>query len=234
MIVYGSNRKRYVLSTLSVGQDQSGASYYAEHEPDILVKIYHPQFRNPSTERDVIDAINGVRSMLNEIPLDVVYLNGRFAGYIYQKSSPNTPPTYYPAQSVQPIQRSPRNAPDGTLVLICMGIGIALSALVYFVLFNLLKGTFGDDYIFWNFKGIPMIIGGWIVLLLVLLKSRQEIGSTIGFSALGFIIGSILVFLFICALVYMFSVAAAIMKLLLPTIIVVIIIVLLLKSLLKR
>lgn len=231
MIVYGSNHKRYVLSSLSVGQDQNGAIYYAEHEPDFLVKIYHPQFRNPSTERDVIDAINGVRSMLNEIPLDVVYLNGRFAGYIYQKSSPIAPPTNYP---VQLVQRSSSNALDGTPVLICIGVGIVLSALVYFLLFSLLKNTFADDYIFWNFKGIPMIIGGWIALLLVVLKSRQEIGATIGFGAIGFIIGSILVFLLICTLVYMFSVAAAIMKPLLPTIIVIVIVVLLVKSLLKR
>ena len=234
MIVYSSNHKRYVLSTQSVGQDQSGASYYAEREPDILVKIYHPQFRNPSTEQDVIDAINGVRSMLNEIPLDVVYLNGRFAGYIYQKSSPIVPPMMPSTQPVQPMQRAPRTAPDGALVLICIGIGIVLSALVYFVLFNILKNSFGDDYIFWNFKGIPMIIGGWIALLVILMKSKQEIGSTIGFGALAFIIGSIFVFLFICALVYLFSVAAAIMKPVLPTIITIVIIVVLIKTLIKR
>ena len=236
MIVYGSNRKRYVLSSASAWQDQNGAIYYAEHEPDIMVKIYHQQYRTPETERDVIDAINGVRSMLNEIPQDIVYMNGRFAGYIFQQSGfvpQMQDPSQYspPIPTRQPAGRTPLNP---LTVLISIGVGIALSALEFFVLFDILKWSFGEEYAIWNFKGIPMIIGGWIAMIVVLSRSTQDTGITIAFAALGFFIGSIAVFLITCALVYMFSFATSVMKALLPTIIVVGIVVLLIKTFFRR
>lgn len=231
MIVYDSRNKRYVLSTTSAGQDQNGAMYYAQGEPDIMVKIYHPQFRNPSTERDVIDSINGVRSMLNEMPLDVVYQNGKFAGYIYQKSSPVPFPIPDPVPFPGP-ERTP--APDGLLVLIGIGIGLAMSALVYLVLFRILANSFAEEYIFWNFNGIPMILVGWAVMFLVIIKTAKSGFVSLAYGALGFLLGGIVVFFLICALVYMFSAAASIVKLLLPTIITIAVVVWLLKLFLKH
>ena len=88
MIVYGKRRKKYVLSQTSVSQDYDGAIYSVPGNPDIMVKIYQPEYCTPETEKMVIDTANGKCSMLGESPVDVVYANGRFVGYIFEQSAP--------------------------------------------------------------------------------------------------------------------------------------------------
>ena len=234
MIVYGKHRKKYVLSAAPVSQEYDGAVYSVPAEPDYLVKIYQQEYRTPETERHVIDTVNGTSRMIEEFPVDVVYANGRFAGYIFERSAPEVPveePIDIPVNPAKPPRNELGNA---TALIISALIGICLSLLIYFWIFGLLEKGIGDPYCHWNFNGIPMIVGGWIVLFLAFFQFRDRGAQTVILSAVGFVLGAILMFALISLLVFLIDLVSQLFVLLLPSIIIVVVIICLIKSVLKR
>ncbi len=228
MIVYGKHRKKYVLSKAPVSQEYDGAIYAVPSNPDIMVKIYQPEYRSAETERHVIDTANGTCRMVDEFPVDVVYANGRFAGYIFEQSAPELPFEEMPAPQTRPEMGS------GVGILLCLIAGIGLSALIYCVLFDWLQNAIGGPYCYWNFKGIPMIIGGWALMILAFLQFRDRGGQTVVLSILGFMLGAVVVFGVIALLVLIVSVTATLVQALLPTVLAILVIVWIVKYMFRR
>lgn len=215
MIVYGKKKKKYVLSQNPVSRDYDGAVYSVSGNQDILIKIYQPEYRTPETEKLVIDTANGRCSMLDENPVDVVYANGRFAGYIFETSAPDLP-VEAPLE-IQPVRREGLSTP--LAALICIAASVLLSALVYFVIFDKLRPIVGEPYGFWNFNGIPMILGGWVCMGLSLFYFQQKGGLTAVLGVLGFLVGAAVVFLAVSLLVWLIITAWSIVKLVLPAVV---------------
>lgn len=227
MIVYGKHRKKYVLSANPVSQEYDGAVYAVPAEPDYLVKIYQQEYRTPETERHVIDTVNGTSRMIEEFPVDVVYANGRFAGYIFERSAAEVP---VEEDVVIPPPAPRRSLGNAGALMITAILGIGLSFLVYFCIFGFLERSIGDPYCHWNFDGIPMIVGGWIVMLLAFFKFGDRGAVTVILSLVGFALGAVLVFALIALIIFLLN----LVKLLIPAVIVIVAIIWLLKSVLKR
>lgn len=231
MIVYGKRRKKYVLSANPVSQEYDGAVYSVPAEPDYLVKIYQQEYRTAETERHVIDTVNGTSRMIEEFPVDVVYANGRFAGYIFERCAQDLPVEEEIVISQPKPRRDMGNA--GALMLSAV-LGIGLSLLFYFVIFGILEKSIGDPYCRWNFDGIPMIVGGWLVMLLAFFQFRDRGAQTVILSAVGFILGAFIMFGLISLIVFLINLASMLINLLLPSVIVIVVVVMLLKNILKR
>lgn len=231
MIVYGKYKQKYVLSAKPISQDQDGAVYTVPGNPDIRVKIYRPEFRNSSMEKQVIDTANGTCSMLDEFPIDVVYANGRFAGYIFEDSAVEEAPAF---DVPMPVPTQP-GLPEALVTLITVGAAIVWTLLIYFVLFNVIAGAINEVYAFWNFKGIPMILGGWVLTIFALLKFRDQGNTTLIVSLVSFPVGAGILFGVVCLLVWLIALAFSLIEVILPTVIAIAIIVWLFKKfVLKR
>lgn len=212
MIVYGKRRKKYVLAQNPVSQDYDGAVYAVPNNKDILVKIYQPEYRTPETEKLVIDTANGKCSMLDENPVDVVYANGRFAGYIFETSAPALPADDIP--EVRPVRREGLSTP--LALLICCGASLIFSVLIYFVIFNLLRTAVGEPYGYWNFNGIPMIVGGWVLMGMSFFYFRDRGTLTAILGVIAFPVGAAVIFGAIVLLVWLVMMAWSILKLIFP------------------
>ena len=232
MIVYGKRRKKYVLSQDPVSQDYDGAVYPVPANPDVLVKIYQPEYRTSETEKLVIDTANGKCSMLDESPVDVVYSNGRFAGYIFEPSAPSAPVEVDDAP--QPTVKPRAGMNEVAVLLICIAAGLGLSALAYLVVFDKLRVMIGDPYCYWNFNGIPMIVGGWALMLIALFQFRDRGMQAVVIGIVGFLLGAAVVFCLISLLVWSLNLAWVLTKALLPTVLVIVIVVWLLKTFLHK
>ena len=230
MIVYGKRRKKYVLSQTSVSQDYDGAIYSVPGNPDILVKIYQPEYCTPETEKMVIDTANGKCSMLGEFPVDVVYANGRFAGYIFEQSVPAAP------VDIQVETPPPTRSGMSTAVslILCIAAGMVLSALIFFVVFGALESIIGGAFCRWNFDGIPMIIGGWCLMMFAYLQFRDRGAQAVVVGIAAFLLGAAVVFGLISMIVWMLNLAWTLTEALLPTILTIVIVVWILKMLLGR
>lgn len=229
MIVYGKGRKKYVLSEKPVSRAYDGAVYEVPADPDVLVKIYQTQYRTSETEKLVIDTVNGKCSMLDESPMDIVYSKGRFAGYTFEPSAPKLPDSDFDVPE-RTVKKRNGEMNSAVVLLICLAAGLGLSALTYFVIFESLWSWIGGAYCYWNFNGIPMIVGGWALMLLTYFRSRDKGGQTVVVSIVAFLLGAALVFGVISLIVWLLSLAWTLAKALLPTILTIVIVIWLIKA----
>lgn len=218
MIVYGKHRRKYSLYKNPVSQDYDGAVYAVAGNSDILVKVYLNEYRTAEKEKEVIDTVNGICSMLGEMPIDVVYSNGRFVGYIFENGEESFA---VPMADPIPVDIPPLTPSMGkaATILSVLGIGLVFSFLVYFLIFEMLTNVVNEAFIYWNFNGIPMILGGCGLMLFAFLNFSDRGYMTLVISAIAYILGSAVVFGCICLLVAAFTFTANLISSLLPAII---------------
>ena len=232
MQVYGKRRRKYTLPNNPISQDYDGAVYSVVDNSDILIKIYRKEHCTAEKEKEVIDTVNGVCSMLGEMPIDAVYRNGRFAGYIYENEqrehisfedlAPEPAPVKKPAMGSVPT------------ILGVLGIGLALSLLTYFLIFGLLANLVNDTCAFWNFNGIPMILGGCGLMLFAFLNFSDRGGLTLLLAAGAYLLGSAVTFGLVCLLVAAITFTASLLYTLLPYIVAGVVIFFVVKMFIRR
>ena len=231
MIVYDKRHKKYILSQQPISQDYDGAIYSVPSNPDILVKIYETEYRTSQVEKEVIDAANGTRSMSGERPVDIVYTNGRFAGYTFEVSIPVQ--ETIPELPLPPV-KTHRKMSAWVVMLLCIILGAGLSLLIYFVGFEYLESIIGGSYCHWNFDGVPMIFGGWIAMIFSCIRFNEGGAQAVLFGLISYLVGAVLVFGLISLLVWLVTLAIGVLKLLVPIFIMIFGIVLIVKSVFKR
>lgn len=231
MIVYGKHRRKYSLSKNPVSRDYDGAVYTVSGNPDIQVKIYLNERRTAEKEKEVIDTVNGVCSMLGEMPIDVVYGNGRFVGYVFETSEESIANPFDPTPAPAPAPKPSMG--KATTILCLMGIGLVFSLLVYFLIFGMLSNMVSESYIMWNLKGIPMIVGGLGLMIFTAVKFGDRGVTTLLVSGIAYVLGSALVFGTICMLVALFTFLANLVTSLLPLIISIVVTVVIIVVLVK-
>lgn len=232
MIVYGSRKTKYILSKKPSSGDGECAVYPVSERPDILAKIYQKAMRTTEKEYQVMEAINGTGMMLGEYPLEIVYERGKFAGYIFEKEEPYFQQAEPAPNAILPIEPK-KELSSAAVILLNIIAGLVLSGIMYLFLFPTLFTSISHENIFYYFRGIPMIIGGWAALILMLLKINNRGFLSVVISAISFIIGNIAVFCGIWLIITLVKTAAAIVWAILPTVLTIIIIVWIVKAIIR-
>lgn len=215
MIVYGKRKTKYVLSKKPVRGDGESAVYQVSGRNDILVKIYQKQMRTLEKEYQVTEAINGTGAMLGEFPIDMVYERGKFVGYVFENEE-----SYQPVEEESiAVPQSKGGMSEATVVMLSVVLGMGLSAAMYFGAFPVISRSILPENLPYYFKGIPMIIGGWLGLMFILIKFERDEFKTIILSTLVFICGNIAVFCLTWLLIAVIKTAVAVIGAVMPIVI---------------
>lgn len=215
MVVYGKRKTKYILSTKPVNGDGEGAVYPVSGRDDILVKIYQKSMRTTEKEYQVMEAISGTGTMLGEFPLDIVYERGKFAGYIFEKEDQYISPVETPVE----VHKNTGIQLNSTIaILISIIFGLLLSIAIYFSVFPYLERYIQNENLIYYLNGIPMIIGGWIIMIPVSLKIKDMGIVSVVFSIVAFAAGSGILFGLNWLLVTLIKIVVAIVWAIFPTI----------------
>lgn len=213
MVVYGKYKSRYDLITPAYHRDNDGEYYKVKSMPDKQAKLYFKNFRTKEQEYKVISAINGDMPLEKEDPIEVVYHNGRFAGYITDfEESYDMPEETDIGVIPGPtgISFSPTMG-----VIFCAIIGLVLSAVLYLFVFNHIASLCSETVAFYNFNGFPMMVGGIAALVFCAYYFKDRAGLSVLLSIPAYTIGAALIFLVIFVLVNVIEIA---MSLIVPVI----------------
>lgn len=219
MVVYGKRKTKYILSKIPVGGDTDGAIYPVSGREDILVKIYQSNMRTRETENRVIEAMNGVGVMLDANPIDLVYERGKFVGYVLEKEEEYEPLV----EEIKPIEKpvKEKNLNPAVIMLLDIIFGLLLSYAVYFWFFPRLANRIETDKLMYYFSGVPMIVGGWIALIMTAKKVGADSFFDVLLGIIAFIVGCAVLFFLTGAIITVVTIAVSILWAILPTVIVV-------------
>lgn len=204
-VVNGKYKSRYDLITPAYQRDNDGEYCKIKSMPDKQAKIYFKNYRTKEQEYKVISAINGDMPLEKEDPIEVVYHNGKFVGYITDfEEAYEKPEEIY----VEPLPSQPAMSFSPTAgVILCIIIGIALSALLYLVVFDHIASSCSESVAFYNFNGIPMMVGGIAALIFSTYYFKDRAGLSVLLSVPAHVVGAALIFMLIFILVNVITVA---------------------------
>lgn len=226
MVVYGKYKSRYDLITPAYQRDNDGEYCKIKSMPDKQAKLYFKNYRTKEQEYKVISAINGDMPLEKEDPVEVVYHNGKFVGYI----------TDLEEELPEPVPVPPTPAPSFSPKvgeILCIIIGIALSALLYLVVFDNIASVCSESVAFYNFKGFPMMVGGIAALIFSTYYFRERTALAVLLSAPAYVIGAAVIFLLIFILVNVIQIAMSLVLKAISWIVVIVLIVWGIKRLLR-
>lgn len=213
MVVYGKYKTKYVLMKEPHCSDSDGAYYKIQSMPDKQAKLYFKNFRTKEQEYKVISAINGDMPLEKEDPIEVVYNNGKFVGYITDFEESYDVPEEI---DVGVISDHPRISFSPSMgIIFCAIIGLVLSAVLYLFAFNHIASLCSETVAFYNFNGFPMMVGGIAALVFCAYYFKDRAGLSVLLSIPAYIIGASLIFLVIFVLVNVIEIA---MSLIVPVI----------------
>lgn len=214
MVVYGKYKSRYDLITPAYHRDSDGEYFKVKSMPDKQAKLYFKNFRTKEQEYKVISAINGDMPLEKEDPIEVVYHNGRFVGYITDLEESYDISDEVVGYSTLPVPPSVSFSPT-MCVIFCAIIGLALSAVLYLFVFNHIASLCSETVAFYNFNGFPMMVGGIAAIVFCAYYFKDRAGLSVLLSIPAYIIGAALIFLVIFVLVNVIEIA---MSLIVPVI----------------
>ena len=236
--VTNQRNRKYVLDESTRVSGADGDSYKISGSSTGWVKLLYNTSKQ--TQLDIESRIrNGGRPEDGD-PVEIVYIRGRFAGYMYSKEEiiPEPEPAFAPAPGPPQRRRSPSGGgfadfmgTAGGYAVAFLIVAVAFGVVQKFFLFSAYSGSFlaGIDpsvaqicYI----AGITGIIAG-VIVMLVFLKwvPRDNVILFIVLEAVAFLVGLLIIGFVLPAVVY----AGLIAKALLPIIIIVIVVILFLK-----
>lgn len=212
MVVYGKYRSRYDLITPAYHRDSDGEYYKVKSMPDKQAKLFFKNYRTKEQEYKVISAINGDMPLEKEDPIEVVYHNGKFVGYIadFEEFEAIPEPSPVPPPGPSPIFISPTMG-----VIFCAIIGIVLSAILYLSVFEHIASLCSETVAFYNFNGFPMMVGGIAALVFCAYYFKEQVVLSVLLSIPAYAVGAALIFLVIFILVNVIEIA---MSLVVPVI----------------
>lgn len=203
---------KYITTSAPVRKEYDGAVYNVPENPGVQVKIFNRDQCTRQKEAQINAAIYGEDFIPGPTPVEIVYRNKRFVGYTFEKEiSDEVPALPQPQRSVSSL----------AVVLAMLGVGLLLSILLCFVIFPLLMvPRLPEEIIYINFKGVPMMVLGWIAMVYVLIKASALGYLAIAIGAVAYIAGAIVAYV----IAYLLALVAAVAVELLPVIITVVVI----------
>lgn len=191
MMVYGRNREKYSLAHKPVTAEYDSDNYEVQGRESYRAKIYHRELRTKEKENEVLEALGGGSWALPEVPCDVLYQGGRFAGFLYESyDSFEMPALADAAETYVESGYSGRNVFSGSeniekLQVTGIQAGIFLvsafvEGFVFVPVFDNLVSR-GNEILsvlsMLNAEGIVALIAGVILQVLFFLKSGKNSGN---------------------------------------------------------
>lgn len=193
MMVYGKYKTKYDLMVPAYHRDNDGEYFKVKAMPDKQAKVYFKSFRTKEQEIKVISAINGDMPIEREAPLEVVYQNGKFVGYITDFAESYDLPERFDEGAA--ILTSPTFSFSPWMgLLFCLIIGMALSATLYLLAFDRIAALCSETVAFYNFQGIPMIVGGVLALIISSCCCKDKALIAVALAIPAFVLGAAVVF----------------------------------------
>ena len=226
MKVHGLYRSYETAERL--GADSYGELYGVKGDSALAIRIYKTSFCTPMKQKEVSEAITqgGCVDMIYQ-PKDIVSDRGGFAGYTYVRPRDLSPNMNISQPSVKPKTPVLSGAAEFLIEIV---FGIIASAAIYFLIYPAIYEKTGQGL---NVRGVPMIIGGWGLMLFGTLKANNFGMFTTGLGILGFIAGAAAVAMLCAMLAILFEAFTALFIALLPTIIVIGVIIVIFRSFMK-
>ena len=162
MIAYGRNKIKYSIENKAARSDAGCQDYHVKgREETLFARIYDRGLRTREREEEVRMALEGSGGSLPYSPVDMLYVGGRFAGFLYYDYSAETaeePVDMGVSEDPQPASRT-MSMPSGVAALIPVVEAILLSIVAKLLLFPLYEGALlesgGMDIALWT------MLGGW-------------------------------------------------------------------------
>ena len=84
MIAYGRNKIKYSIENKAARSDAGCQDYHVKgREETLLARIYDRGLRTREREEEVRMALEGSGGRLPYSPVDMLYVGGRFGGFLY-------------------------------------------------------------------------------------------------------------------------------------------------------
>ena len=178
MIAYGRNKIKYSIENKAARSDAGCQDYHVKgREETLFARIYDRGLRTREREEEVRMALEGSCGSLPYSPVDMLYVGGRFAGFLYYDYSAET--AEEPVDMGMPEEPKPSSKgismPSGVALLIPVVEAILLSVVAKMLLFPLYVGILANsdsmDIALWLMcQGWLPVLAGGIALAVAYLK----------------------------------------------------------------
>lgn len=236
MVVYGKDKARYDLNKeiRSIG---CGKDYHVTGREETLVaRIYDRSARTRSREEEIRQSLEGLGTMA-ESPVDILYKNSRFAGFLYYdyslEAGPETP-QMEPQDTYEERQQRNVSVPPALMI----GIEVViLSLMVRFLLYPSLVQLQSKWLLKLSVGGITQIVAGLVIMGIAYSKWLMNMESVmlIGVgAAVAYIAGAVGFTFLLFMLISLLTTAIEIAMYILPSVIFIAVMIAVLKAILKR
>lgn len=163
MIAYGRNKVKYSLENRAARSEPGCQDFRVKGREDaLLARIYDKGLRGRDREEDVRSAMEGGTTSLFQSPVDILYVGGRFAGFLYYDYS-----ALQPEPQAEPVQDENLNVQNskgvgGSIPLMVIPIveAVLLSLLtkvfIYPIYVGLVYRNSGISY------ALILLVNGWV------------------------------------------------------------------------
>ncbi len=186
MIAYGRNKVKYSLENRAIRSEAGCQDFHVKgREETLLARIYDRGLRGREREEEVRMAMEGGGSSLLQSPVDILYVGGRFAGFLYYDYSAeqpvfqDEPDMAGPASEEREGRRSSRASGNVPLAVIPAVETVLLALLTKFIIYPFYVGLVyrnaGISYT------LSLMVGGWVPAVagfLALILAFQAVKGT--------------------------------------------------------
>lgn len=236
MVVYGKDKVKYDLDKeiRSIG---CGKDYHVSGREETLVaRIYDRSARNRAREEEVRQSLEGLTPMA-ENPVDILYKNSRFAGFLYYDYSLEAKPEVMQTETQDMHETQLRGSISVPPALI-VGIEVViLSLLVRFLLYPYLQQFQSEWLLKLSVGGITQIAVGVIVLGITYSKCFTNTENTILIglgSAIAYMAGAAGITCLMVMVIRILTTAVEIAMYILPSVILIAVLIAVLKSMFSK
>ena len=237
MVVYGKDKIKYDLNkeirSIGCGKDY----HVAGREETLVARIYERSARTRAREEEVRQSLEGLGTMA-ESPVDILYKNSRFAGFLYYDYSLEAAPEIPQAE---PPQDTYEKKPERNLAVppaLIIGIEVViLSLMVRFLLYPYLLKLHSDWMLKLSVGGITQIVAGLIVLGIAYSKwlTHAENVILIGLgAAVAYVTGAVGLTAVLFMVIRVVTTAVEIAMYILPGVVGIVVVIAVLKSILQK
>lgn len=236
MVVYGKDKIKYDLNkeirSIGCGKDY----HVAGREETLVARIYERSARTRAREEEVRQSLEGLGTMA-ESPVDILYKNSRFAGFLYYDYGLEAVPEIPQAEPQDTYEKKPeRNLAVPPALIIGIEV-VILSLMVRFLLYPYLLKLHSDWMLKLSVGGITQIVAGLIVLGIIYSKwltNAENIVLIVLGVAVAYITGAVGLTAVLFMVIRVVTTAVEIAMYILPGVVGIVVVIAVLKSILQK
>lgn len=161
MIAYGRNKIKYPLESKAFKTEYGSQDYKLKgRESALAARIYDKKYRTREKEEEIRMALDGDMCAMPETPLDLLYVGGRFAGFIYQNFS--VPDSNIPPAAEEENMDKTTGGKNKSTILIPVITAVLMSLLTKLILYpafcHFIEGGSGEPFI------LLLTVDGWVTV----------------------------------------------------------------------